>query len=234
MKRNRSLFPDDIIIYQHIIFYLLNTDELKRMGEHRTDSEVYGVKIRERLVAPFGTDVASILKKYYSKHSDVEVEYMKREDIQRRLKQGMNEPEVSQKQPADLHLTDEAVDVNINQQNSKSSLIDENLLYELSDRKWRKHTMKESAPCFTQWLRPNSVRAGDCCRFTCCVIGEPVPKVTWYRNGEQLAENERFRFQVRFLFYCPSGGVVVAGQVVRSVGRGVRLPSPRLRVNSGV
>ena len=52
VKRNRSLFPEDIIIYQHIIFYLLDNDELKRLGEYRPGSEVYGVKIRERLVAP--------------------------------------------------------------------------------------------------------------------------------------------------------------------------------------
>ena len=69
VKRNRSLFPEDIIIYQHIIFYLLDSDELKRLGEDRTGAEVYGVKIRERLVAPFGTDVASVLQKYYSMHT---------------------------------------------------------------------------------------------------------------------------------------------------------------------
>jgi len=195
VKRNRSLFPEDIIIYQHIIFYLLDNDELKRLGEDKAGSEVYGVKIRERLVAPFGTDVASVLKKYYSKHSDVEVEYMEREDIQRRLKEEMP----PQKQPRTLHLKDDRV-----QKTSETSLtIDENASSETSDRMWWKKS-KESAPHFIQWLRPNSVRLGDSCRFTCSVIGEPEPTVTWYKDGKQLSNAERFRFQVRIFIWLTS------------------------------
>lgn len=86
VQRNRSLFPEDIIIYQHIIFYLLDEAELRRLGERRTDVEVYGVKIRERLVAPYGTDVASILKRYYSRYDEVDVEYTDTEEIRRRLR----------------------------------------------------------------------------------------------------------------------------------------------------
>jgi len=186
VKRNRSLFPEDIIIYQHIIFYLLDSDELKRLGEDRAGSEVYGVKIRERLVAPFGTDVASVLKKYYAKHSDVEVEYMEREDIQRRLKEEMHEAEPPQKLPRTLQQSDEE---------------DRN---EISDEKLWKRTSKESAPHFIQWLRPNSVRVGDNYRFTCSVSGEPEPTVTWYRDGKLLQNTERFCFKVRLFIWLTS------------------------------
>jgi hypothetical protein len=89
VRNNRSLFPEDIIIYQHIIFYLLDEAELKRLGERRPmapGAEVYGVKVRERLVAPYGTDVAAILKRYYSRYTEVDVEYMERDDIRRKLK----------------------------------------------------------------------------------------------------------------------------------------------------
>jgi len=197
VKRNRSLFPEDIIIYQHIIFYLLDNDELKRLGEYRPGSEVYGVKIRERLVAPFGTDVANVLKKYYSKHSNVEVEYMEREDIRRRLKEEMEEPEPYQKVPRTSQLKTEANQVNVIQKNGEaSSSIDDS---ETSDRYRWKGITGESAPHFVQWLRPNSVREGDCCRFTCSVIGEPEPTMTWYKDGKQLHNSERFRFQVRFV-----------------------------------
>lgn len=194
VKRNRSLFPEDIIIYQHIIFYLLDSEELKRLGENRTESEVYGVKIRERLVAPFGTDVASVLKRYYSKHSNVEVEYMEREDIQRRLKEEMQESEPPQKLARTVPLKDEAEHVSMIQKNIESSVT--TVDSESRDGKQWKRTTKETAPHFIQWLRPNSVRVGDSCRFSCSVTGEPEPTVTWYRDGKQLPNTERFRFQV--------------------------------------
>jgi len=192
VKRNRSLFPEDIIIYQHIVFYLLDDDELKRLGEHRLGAEVYGVKIRERLVAPFGTDVASVLKRYYSKHGAVEVEYMEREDIQRRLREEMQEHEPPQKQPRTFTRKDAEVDV----------------AQKSDEMRWRKRAGDDSAssssssslPHFVQWLRPNSVRVGESCRFTCSVIGKPEPTVTWLRNGEPLASDERFRFQVYTCF----------------------------------
>jgi len=187
VKRNRSLFPEDIIIYQHIIFYLLDNDELKRLGEgSRAGSEVYGVKIRERLVAPFGTDVASVLKKYYAKHSDVEVEYMEREDIQRRLRDEMHEHEPPpHKLPRTRHARED--------ESQTFTTVDK----QVTERKWWQRTQTESAPHFIQWLRPSSVRVGDSCRFTCSVDGQPEPSVTWYRNGEQLPSNERFRVHVR-------------------------------------
>ena len=198
VKRNRSLFPEDIIIYQHIIFYLLDSEELKRLGENRTESEVYGVKIRERLVAPFGTDVASVLKRYYSKHSNVEVEYMEREDIQRRLKEEMQESEPPQKLARTVPLKDEAEHVSMIQKNIESSVT--TVDSESRDGKQWKRTTKETAPHFIQWLRPNSVRVGDSCRFSCSVTGEPEPTVTWYRDGKQLPNTERFRFQVWLVF----------------------------------
>jgi len=197
VKRNRSLFPEDIIIYQHVIFYLLDTDELKRLGEDRADMEVYGVKIRERLVAPFGTDVTSVLKKYYCKHSNVEVEYMKREDIQRRLNEEMKESEPPQTLTRTLQLNDATNYVNGILKNSESSLTANTT----SDKKWWKSTMTDSAPHFIQQLRPTSVRVGDCCRFTCSLTGEPEPTVTWYRDGKQLTHTERFCLQVRLFLY---------------------------------
>jgi len=195
VKRNRNLFPEDIIIYQHIIFYLLDSDELKRLGEYNTSSEVYGVKIRERLVAPFGSDVANVLKKYYSKHNIVEVEYMEREEIQRRLKEEMHQPEPVNV-PRDLQLKDK--EHYMNTIHTKSDPItSDNEFNAVSDKKFGKHTLKKSAPHFIQWLHPNSVRIGDCCRFTCTVTGEPEPTVIWYGNGIQLANNKRLRIQVR-------------------------------------
>jgi len=199
VKRNRSLFPEDIIIYQHIIFYLLDNDELKRLGGARAGSEVYGVKIRERLVAPFGTDVANVLKRYYSKHSEVEVEYMEREDIQRRLREEMQEHEPPQKLPRTLHV-DEHRDVVRRGYQSSLQTVDKELS-EVSEKTRRQRTKVESAPHFIQWLRPSSVRVGDSCRFTCSAVGEPEPTVTWYRNGEQLPDSQRFRFHVR-TFTC--------------------------------
>jgi hypothetical protein len=74
IKRNRSLFPENIIIYQNIKFFLLTEDELRHIGE-RPDAEVYGVKIREKLVVPYGTEVVDILRRHYSKHREVEIEY---------------------------------------------------------------------------------------------------------------------------------------------------------------
>jgi len=148
---------------------LLDSEELKRLGENRTESEVYGVKIRERLVAPFGTDVASVLKRYYSKHSNVEVEYMEREDIQRRLKEEMQESEPPQKLARTVPLKDEAEHVSMIQKNIESSVT--TVDSESRDGKQWKRTTKETAPHFIQWLRPNSVRVGDSCRFSCSVTG---------------------------------------------------------------
>lgn len=74
IRRNRSLFPEDIIIYQNVKFFRLNDDELRRIGE-RPDAEVYGVKIKEKLVVPYGSEVIDILRKHYSRHREVEIEY---------------------------------------------------------------------------------------------------------------------------------------------------------------
>ena len=82
VRRNRSLFPEDIIIYQNIKFFRLTEEELRRIGE-RPGAEVYGVKIREKLVVPYGTEVIDILRKHYSRYRDVEVEYEDLEQIRR-------------------------------------------------------------------------------------------------------------------------------------------------------
>lgn len=82
VRRNRTLFPEDIIIYQNVKFFRLNDDELSRIGE-RPGAEVYGVKIREKLVVPYGTEVIDILRKHYSRHRDVEIEYEDLDHIRR-------------------------------------------------------------------------------------------------------------------------------------------------------
>ena len=73
VRRNRSYFPEETTIYQQIRFYQLNLEQLREIGES-PDAEVYGVKVREKLVVPPGTDVAHVLSRYYKK-SDVDVEY---------------------------------------------------------------------------------------------------------------------------------------------------------------
>jgi len=82
VRRNRSLFPEDMIIYQNVKFFRLNEEELSRIGE-RPDAEVYGVKIREKLVVPYGTEVIDILRKHYSRHREVEIQYEDLEQIRR-------------------------------------------------------------------------------------------------------------------------------------------------------
>jgi len=67
VKRNRRLFPEDLMIHQHLRYYLLSAEELKKMGE-RTDADIYGVKIREKLIVPYGSEVLDILQRNYSHH----------------------------------------------------------------------------------------------------------------------------------------------------------------------
>ena len=73
VRRNRSLFPEDTRIYQQYTYFLLSEAQLREIGEP-PDAEIYGVTIREKLVVPYGTDVTSLLGRYFKK-SEVEVEY---------------------------------------------------------------------------------------------------------------------------------------------------------------
>ncbi len=83
VKRNRSWFPEDTLIYQHVEFFRLSEAQLRQIGEH-PDAEVYGCNIKEKLVVPYGTDITNIMRRYYGNKSDYEVEYASPEGIRRR------------------------------------------------------------------------------------------------------------------------------------------------------
>ena len=74
VRRNRSLFPEETTIYQQVRFFQLNEEQLRKIGE-RPDAEVYGIKIKEKLVVPYGCEVTDVLNRHYGKSSDVEIEY---------------------------------------------------------------------------------------------------------------------------------------------------------------
>jgi len=212
VKRNRSLFPEDIIIYQHIVFYLLDPAELKRLGM-RPDQEVYGVKVRERLVAPYGSDVASILRRYYSRYNEVEVEYSEKEDIRRRLRQEMSGTEVidseeeerrrrRRRMRTDVEETTEIETTTTarrrqQQQQQLQQLGDEEEEM-LRSMRARRDKQDESRPAFTTRLQSKRVPAGEMIRLNCVVDGQPEPSVTWYRNNQPIAESGRFQINNTF------------------------------------
>ena len=138
VKRNRSLFPDDIIIYQRIVFYLLSEEELKRMGE-RPDAEIYGVRIREKLVAPIGTDVTSILKKYYSKHTEVDIEYQDKDSIIRQRDQVDRGEE-----PPDDATTSR-------RRRRRTEITEEEETWEMMRNRMRADRLKERRPSVEDW-----------------------------------------------------------------------------------
>ncbi|KAK2170144.1 hypothetical protein LSH36_4g13007 [Paralvinella palmiformis] len=80
VKANRSWFPEETLIYQHFEFFQLNEAQLKKIGAS-PDAVVYGIKMKERLVVPYGTDVTEILKRFYGKRSEYDVEYQDRAKI---------------------------------------------------------------------------------------------------------------------------------------------------------
>jgi hypothetical protein len=217
VKRNRSLFPEDIIIYQHIVFYLLDAAELKRLGMN-PDAEVYGVKIRERLVAPYGTDVAAILKRYYSKHTEVEIEYLEREDIRRKLREEMGEagPEDDaatkrrRRYRTDVEETTETeteIETRLRrdrkQQKSpppverRRGSVDRKMFTDEQEMvKRRGRQLEETSPQFTTKLQSKRVRVGDMVRLNCSVTGNPDPEIMWYRGNQQIFDNERYCINV--------------------------------------
>ena len=81
VKANRSWFPEETLIYQHIEFFQLNEAQLLKIGAS-PDAVVYGIRMKERLVVPYGTDVTEILQKFYGKRSQYEIEYRDRAKIQ--------------------------------------------------------------------------------------------------------------------------------------------------------
>ena len=76
VRRNRHLFPEETTIYQRLLFYLLSEAELLAMGES-PDAEIYGVKIKETLVVPYGNQITEILQRHLGTKSaaDIEIEY---------------------------------------------------------------------------------------------------------------------------------------------------------------
>ena len=82
VRRNRTLFPEDTRIYQRIRFFLLTAEQLREIGED-PNAEVYGVKIVERLVVPYGTDVVHILQRCYNK-KDFNIEFSGTKEIKGR------------------------------------------------------------------------------------------------------------------------------------------------------
>ena len=74
VKNNRRLFPEDTIVYQQIRFFQLNEAELAKIGEP-PEAVVYGVKIKEKLVVPPGTDVSEALRQYCGDRDSIEVQY---------------------------------------------------------------------------------------------------------------------------------------------------------------
>lgn len=216
VKRNRSLFPEDIIIYQHVVFYLLDAAELKRLGI-QPGSEVYGVKVRERLVAPYGTDVASILKRYYSRHTEVDVEYLERDEIRRKLREEMSEggTDVSatskrrSRYRTDIEettTTTETTEMRRKQMELQQQMPYVDRRHRSVDRKSyvngeepaQRHSTQpeEAAPRFTTRLQPKRARVGDMIRLNCSVIGHPEPVVTWYCGNRQITDDERYYINV--------------------------------------
>ena len=206
VKRNRSLFPEDIIIYQKIMFYLLSEEELIKMGE-RPDAEVYGVKICEKLVAPIGSDVASILKRYYSKYKEVDVEYQEKDKIKRQLELEMRQGQTSKttttieeetelesrrKSRAQPAVYDWSPMAQRYPTSDKTLYIDEVELFKESSRSHKKPEDIPALPIFTSRLRPQRVTVGHSVRFTCSVSGIPDPEVTWYRGNRELDDSGRF------------------------------------------
>lgn len=63
VRRNRRMFPSDVELYQNVRYFELSEQELRAMGE-APDSNVIGIKIREKILLPPGSeDSAYILKK---------------------------------------------------------------------------------------------------------------------------------------------------------------------------
>ncbi|CAD5124746.1 DgyrCDS13014 [Dimorphilus gyrociliatus] len=67
VRRNRRMFPSDVELYQNIRYFELSEQELRAMGES-PDSNIIGIKVREKILLPPGSeDSAYILKKVYGK-----------------------------------------------------------------------------------------------------------------------------------------------------------------------
>lgn len=85
VRRNRSLFPEETMIEQSLSLYRLPEAQLRKIGAG-PDAEIYGCKVREKLIVPHGTDVMAILMKHYGAKRDFEVEYRDPDHLRRHIK----------------------------------------------------------------------------------------------------------------------------------------------------
>ena len=97
IARNRCLFPENIIIYQKIVYHKSSAGEIVKQGLPSTrrfsfadDKDVCAVKVREKLVLPHGCrkngyDVLEMLRRCYPRFEEVEVVYDDEENIKETL-----------------------------------------------------------------------------------------------------------------------------------------------------
>ncbi|ELT96028.1 hypothetical protein CAPTEDRAFT_227990 [Capitella teleta] len=85
VRRNRSLFPEETMIEQSLSLYRLPEQQLRHIGAS-TDAEIYGCKVREKLIVPHGSDVTSILMKHYGKKNDFDIEYRDHDHLRKHIK----------------------------------------------------------------------------------------------------------------------------------------------------
>ena len=78
---------------------------------------------------------------------------------------------------------------------SESESQEEDIAERMNARMERRRSRDSiSGPEFQQELIDREVMEGDATRFEVRVTGRPVPKVTWYKDGEELEPSSRMLF----------------------------------------
>lgn len=97
IAKNRSLFPENIIIYQKIVYHKSSAGDVAKQGLPSSrrfsfvdDKDVCAVKVREKLVLPHGCrkngyDVLEMLRRCYPRFEEIEVVYDDEENIKETL-----------------------------------------------------------------------------------------------------------------------------------------------------
>ena len=220
IRRNRSLFPEDIIIYQNVKFFRLTEEELRRIGE-RPDAEVYGVRIREKLVVPYGTEVIDILRKHYSKHREVEIEYEDLEHI-RRLAASAEKAQMSTKDSIRKVVEAEYDEVDRLKTQARPAAAAHSVDYRMlatleslnrmptetvaTETKWqtlkplvegrRLETAERPALEFTSKLRNRHITEGNSVRLSCAINVTPDTVITWYHGNNVIKESDKYHLSV--------------------------------------
>jgi len=222
VRKNRSLFPEDIIIYQNVKFFRLNEEELRQIGE-RPDAEVYGVKIREKLVVPYGTEVIDILRKHYSRHRDVEIEYEDLEHI-RRLAASAEKTQLSTKDSIRRVVETEYDEMDRMKTKARSvpaSSADYRMMTleslhapvrtsaeTVTETRWQAmrpltegrqvDTTEVARPGleFTSKLRNRHITEGNSVRLSCALNVTPDTVITWYHNNHIVRESDNHHLSV--------------------------------------